>query len=104
MRRRMVVCLSLLASGAAYATPTIDVDGVCPSITVTLANATANRKVMLFTGDPSATTTLASGPCAGTVVDVAGANQPRHQLVTTRTDSDGELIFTPSSVSSSDCT
>ena len=90
--------------GRAQATPTLDVDGVCPSITVTLSGATASRKVMLFTGDPSATTTLASGPCAGTVVDVAGANQPRHQLVTTRTDSDGGLIFTPASVSSSDCT
>lgn len=103
MRRALISFAVVLASGAAFATPTIHIDGVCPSITVTLSAATPNRQVTLFTGDPSATTTLASGPCAGTVVDVAGANQPRHQLVTTRTDSDGGLVFTPASVSSSDC-
>jgi hypothetical protein len=90
-------------SGAAHAAPTIDVRGLCPSVTVTLAGATPNRQIMLFTGDPSGATTLGSGPCQGTVVDVADANQRQHQLLMTRVDAVGALTFSPASMSRTEC-
>ncbi len=105
MRRRVrtVAYAFLLVDGAAFAAPTIDADGWCPDVTIALTDATPMRQVMLFTGDPSGTTVLARGPCAGTVLDVADANERRHQLVTTRTDASGSLTFEPASLASGQC-
>jgi hypothetical protein len=103
MHRRVLVTPALLLPVAAHAAPSLDVYGWCPEITVTLAGATPNRQVMVFTGDPGGTTTLTGGPCDGATIDLGGANERQHQLVTTRTSATGGLVFAPASVNGNDC-
>ena len=104
MRRVFVSWALVLISGAAFATPAIDVDGWCPSVSISMTGATPMHEVMIVTGDAGGTTTLASGPCAGTTLDLGGADERRNHIVTTRTDSAGNLTFTPASLGHDACT
>ena len=103
MRPAFACWALMLVSGAAFAVPTIDVDGWCPDVTITLTDATPMRQVMIVIGGLDGTTTLTRGPCAGTTLDLADAEERRHEVVTTRTDSAGTLVFEPASVARDAC-
>jgi hypothetical protein len=102
MRQRVLCCGVLLASGVAHAAPTIDVDGWCPSVSITVTGATPMREVMIVTGARGGTTTL-RGPCAGTTLDLGAADTRRNHVVTARTDASGDLTFTPESLDRNAC-
>jgi hypothetical protein len=103
MRPRWILFGWIAGSGAASATPTIEVDGWCPSVSITLTDATPMREVMIVTGDIGGTTTLERGPCAGITLDLGDADARRNHIVTTRTDSSGVLTFTPESIGRDAC-
>ena len=103
MRPAIASWALVLASGSAFAAPTIDVDGWCPSVSITMTGATPMHEVMIVTGDAGGTTTLTSGPCSGTTLDLGDADARRNHIVTTRTDSDGALTFTPASLGHDAC-
>jgi hypothetical protein len=68
-----------------------------------MAGATPMREVTIVTGDLGGTTTLSSGPCAGTTLDLADADARRNHVVTARTDSSGTLTFAPASLGRDAC-
>jgi len=103
MRRVFVSWALVLISGAAFATPAIDVDGWCPSVSISMTGATPMHEVMIVTGEAGGTTTLTHGPCAGTTLDLGDADERRNHVVTTRTDSSGDLTFTPASLGHDAC-
>src|SRR6185436_3180174 len=49
MRRVFVSWALVLISGAAFATPAIDVDGWCPSVSISMTGATPMHEVMIVT-------------------------------------------------------
>jgi hypothetical protein len=98
---QLIVLWALM--GNAQAAPTIDVDGWCPAVSFTMTGATANREVMIVTGDVGGTTTLTRGPCAGTTLDLGDADARLNHVVTARTDSSGDLTFTPESLGRDAC-
>jgi hypothetical protein len=92
----------LIASTSARAAPSIDVSGACPAVTVRASGATPMRNVMLFMGELGGTTTLTSGPCRHTHLDVAGANDPANLLFTGRANGVGNKTATPT-LAAGDC-
>jgi hypothetical protein len=104
MRRAFASWALVLTSSAAFAAPAIDVDGWGPSISISMTGATPMHEVMIVTGDVGSTTTLTTGPCVGTTLDLGHADERRNHVVTTRTDADGALTFTPASLGHDACT
>src|SRR5262245_36088257 len=69
--RVVAVGLGLLWAGSGFA-QAIDVDGAaCPGpLTIEITGMTASANTSLLTGKPGGSTVLATGPCAGTTINM----------------------------------
>jgi hypothetical protein len=94
--RAVAVTVLFLSSGVAHADPTIDVVGECRRVSVRIGGMTPWGDVTVFIGRVGGTTTLTHGPCAGTILDLVGANAPDSNLWSNWIGSDGALILRPS--------
>jgi hypothetical protein len=88
----------------AQAAPTIDVDGRCPNVTIRVTGATPEAGMTFYTGALGGETTLVGGVCAGTRLDLRGANAPENLLHTNRRiGSDGATTLAPGSLGERGC-
>ncbi len=56
--------------------PTLAASGTCPgTVTFTLSDFTPNGRAQVYAGRSEGSTTLTTGPCAGTVLDLANARR-----------------------------